>query len=372
MNWLVILPKSPVSLHFSTAWGLLSDMTPAPLWSVLPQTECCSICEHQPCFAVRRDSFWRSSLASPWHGSAWWEWPLCWPVSRRLWVKWTACPGRLTTKEGIWSWRTRKGINPRISSLRQLFWNSPIQTGFGFRLERTLRIHFCLCILNDWLVLIEYYDGLTNGMFLSISNLEPVDPYFLWCKFNAYSMNNWERDCFNLINDSPVSQEKMQQDAAESLRLREAEIARVKHKSSSQVNPLVFAPAGNPASLGAGDDQPSKPMGMKSVYRIPNKPEVPEFDASHPGKCCIALSLKAPVMESHLLLTGENGKGMNVDKSKLSPEELKKYEQGFQRNAFNQYVSDKMSLHRTLPDVRDKEWVPFFCRWSIIWSYISV
>ncbi|ELU10082.1 hypothetical protein CAPTEDRAFT_93071, partial [Capitella teleta] len=53
--------------------------------------------------------------------------------------------------------------------------------------------------------------------------------------------------------------------------------------------------------------------------------------------------------------SGENGKGLNIDKSKLSPEELKKYEKGYQRNAFNQYASDQMSLHRTLPDVRDKE-----------------
>ena len=56
-----------------------------------------------------------------------------------------------------------------------------------------------------------------------------------------------------------------------------------------------------------------------------------------------------------LVKTGEHGKGMNIDKTKLPPDELKKYDEGFQRNAFNQYASDKMSLHRTLPDVRDKE-----------------
>ncbi|ESN92578.1 hypothetical protein HELRODRAFT_69922 [Helobdella robusta] len=46
---------------------------------------------------------------------------------------------------------------------------------------------------------------------------------------------------------------------------------------------------------------------------------------------------------------------MTVDKDKLSPEEKVKFESGWQSNAFNQYASDLMSLHRTLPDVRDDE-----------------
>lgn len=57
------------------------------------------------------------------------------------------------------------------------------------------------------------------------------------------------------------------------------------------------------------------------------------------------------------LCTGEQGKAVIIDKDKLSPEERKKYEQGFQNNAFNQYASDMMSLHRSLPDVRDAELV---------------
>ncbi|RCN30793.1 glycosyltransferase, group 2 family protein [Ancylostoma caninum] len=40
---------------------------------------------------------------------------------------------------------------------------------------------------------------------------------------------------------------------------------------------------------------------------------------------------------------------------KLTPEQKKLYDLGFQNNAFNQYASDLISIHRTLPDVIDKE-----------------
>nr|XP_022303329.1 polypeptide N-acetylgalactosaminyltransferase 5-like isoform X2 [Crassostrea virginica] len=52
---------------------------------------------------------------------------------------------------------------------------------------------------------------------------------------------------------------------------------------------------------------------------------------------------------------GEGGKAVVIDKDKLSPEEKKKFDDGWQKNAFNQYASDMISLHRTLPDVRDPE-----------------
>ena len=53
-----------------------------------------------------------------------------------------------------------------------------------------------------------------------------------------------------------------------------------------------------------------------------------------------------------LFHAGEMGKAVVIDKEKLSNEERIKYEQGFQNNAFNQYVSDIISVRRSLPDFR--------------------
>ncbi|KAH3719356.1 hypothetical protein DPMN_062188 [Dreissena polymorpha] len=61
------------------------------------------------------------------------------------------------------------------------------------------------------------------------------------------------------------------------------------------------------------------------------------------------------VNKQYELFSGENGEGVPVDKEKLSPSERKLYDDGWQNNAFNQYVSDQISLHRSLRDVRDEE-----------------
>ncbi|GFO42059.1 polypeptide n-acetylgalactosaminyltransferase [Plakobranchus ocellatus] len=52
---------------------------------------------------------------------------------------------------------------------------------------------------------------------------------------------------------------------------------------------------------------------------------------------------------------GENGRAVSITKEKLSEEERKKFDEGWKNNAYNQYASDMISLHRSLPDVRDKE-----------------
>ncbi|KAH7731537.1 Glycosyl transferase [Aphelenchoides avenae] len=52
---------------------------------------------------------------------------------------------------------------------------------------------------------------------------------------------------------------------------------------------------------------------------------------------------------------GEAGKAVNIDKTKLSPTEKKKYDEGFVKNAFNQYASDMISIHRSLPPTADEE-----------------
>lgn len=49
---------------------------------------------------------------------------------------------------------------------------------------------------------------------------------------------------------------------------------------------------------------------------------------------------------------GENGKPVNLPDD-MPPETKKLVDEGWQKNAFNQYVSDMISLHRSLPDPRD-------------------
>jgi hypothetical protein len=52
---------------------------------------------------------------------------------------------------------------------------------------------------------------------------------------------------------------------------------------------------------------------------------------------------------------GEMGNAVRIDKEKLSKDERKKYDDGWKNNAFNQYVSDMISLRRSLADIRDPE-----------------
>ena len=52
---------------------------------------------------------------------------------------------------------------------------------------------------------------------------------------------------------------------------------------------------------------------------------------------------------------GEMGNAVIIDKDKLSKEERKIYDDGWKNNAFNQYVSDMISLRRSLADIRDPE-----------------
>ncbi|XP_062604011.1 polypeptide N-acetylgalactosaminyltransferase 5-like [Saccostrea cucullata] len=52
---------------------------------------------------------------------------------------------------------------------------------------------------------------------------------------------------------------------------------------------------------------------------------------------------------------GELGKPVTVNMTRLTPEEKLEYEQGWKINNFNEFVSNRISLQRSLPDPRDKE-----------------
>ncbi len=55
---------------------------------------------------------------------------------------------------------------------------------------------------------------------------------------------------------------------------------------------------------------------------------------------------------------GEMGKAVVLPKTGLTADQKKLIDDGWQRNAFNQYVSDMISVHRTLADPRDDKSVP--------------
>jgi hypothetical protein len=51
---------------------------------------------------------------------------------------------------------------------------------------------------------------------------------------------------------------------------------------------------------------------------------------------------------------GELGIGLEIERRKLLSDDIQKYDDGLEKNAFNAFASDLISTHRTLPDVRDE------------------
>ncbi|CAK9300067.1 unnamed protein product [Gordionus sp. m RMFG-2023] len=90
----------------------------------------------------------------------------------------------------------------------------------------------------------------------------------------------------------------------------------------------------------------------KKFYQ--NFAEVVDNWAGHPDEAGVGV-LPPPDQDETMDPKGYGDNGEAVVFKKLNPEQQKEMDEGWQNNAFNQYVSDRISLHRKLPEVRDKE-----------------
>jgi len=120
-------------------------------------------------------------------------------------------------------------------------------------------------------------------------------------------------------------EETMKQDAAQSLRVQEQR----RRDEGLKFRPQPLHKSSTPGPGGGLLDK----LGFNNKLKEPSK-----------SKPNINTNPDAP---------GELGKAVTVDKDKLSPDERKKFDEGWKNNAFNEYISKQISLHRSLPDVRD-------------------
>ncbi|CAK9300062.1 unnamed protein product [Gordionus sp. m RMFG-2023] len=90
----------------------------------------------------------------------------------------------------------------------------------------------------------------------------------------------------------------------------------------------------------------------KKIYQ--NIAEVVDNWAGHPDEAGVGV-LPPPDQEEIMNPKGYGYNGEAVVFKKLNPEQRKEMDEGWKNNAFNQFVSDRISLHRKLPEIRDKE-----------------
>lgn len=57
----------------------------------------------------------------------------------------------------------------------------------------------------------------------------------------------------------------------------------------------------------------------------------------------------------HVVVPGEYGGLVNINPDALAPEERIRYNQGWNNHHFNEYVSDLISVQRTVPDLRNTQ-----------------
>ena len=52
------------------------------------------------------------------------------------------------------------------------------------------------------------------------------------------------------------------------------------------------------------------------------------------------------------LIKGENGQGTTIDEKSLTKEDKDRFDDGWKKYAFNNYLSTLLPLNRSLPDIR--------------------
>jgi polypeptide N-acetylgalactosaminyltransferase len=113
-------------------------------------------------------------------------------------------------------------------------------------------------------------------------------------------------------------------------------------------NPDLALPA--PAALLKKPPEPSSAKGPPAA--MPSRDSIQNAGPEE-GVGGVLVPPRDPDEDSHSVQYGEMGKPV-VLPANLSADVKKLVDEGWQKNAFNQYVSDLISVHRKLPDPRDQ------------------
>lgn len=76
------------------------------------------------------------------------------------------------------------------------------------------------------------------------------------------------------------------------------------------------------------------------------------FSSSNLNNYALSLNIEEKNYIINYLTKGANGQATNIDDKKLSKEEKVKFDEGWTKYAFNNYISNLLPLNRSLPDIR--------------------
>ena len=115
----------------------------------------------------------------------------------------------------------------------------------------------------------------------------------------------------------------------------------------------------------AAEIPPAEKKEEKKVDKVEEKKQAEEQNfALLPPKKAEGEKINTKKSGTEIFLgPGENGKPFKVDKEKAEPEIKERIERGWKNNAYNEYVSDLISVHRL---VRLSHWSDSFRSWPKI------